>query len=61
MCVCVCVCVCTEVLSIDTKKVHHAHFILYHSSSPASGVESKRWIHALSVHRDENHSSDNFC
>ena len=47
-----------EVFSID--KVHHAHFMLQHSSSPVSGVESKRWIHVLSLHRDENDSSDNF-
>ena len=49
-----------EGFSFDREKVHHAHFMLHHSSSPASGVESKRWIHVLSVHRDENDSSDNF-
>ena len=49
-----------EVFSIDREKVHHGHFILHHNSSHASGIESKRWIHVLSVHRDENNSSDNF-
>ena len=42
------------------QKVHYGHFVLHRSSSPASGVMSKRWIHVLSVHRDENDSSDNF-
>ena len=49
-----------EVFSVDREKVHHAYLVLPHSSSPTSGVERKRWIHLLSVHRDENDSSDNY-
>ena len=61
MCItCLVIHIYREILSIGTEKIHHAHFILYHNSWHASGVETKRWIHMLFVHRDENDSLDKF-
>ena len=52
--------ICHMPISDNSGNVHHAHLVLHCSSSPASGVERKRWIHLLSTHRDENDASDNF-
>ena len=48
------------VFSVNREEIHYGHFVLHCRLSTILGFEWKRWIHIRSVHRDENHLSDNF-
>ena len=54
-----------EVFSIDREKVHHAHFMLHHNSSPAKdGYMSSLFIEMKMIHQiisDESSKQHNIC